>query len=177
MMLTVSVPADAKVLINDKPTTSTGTVRKFTSRGLEPGRVYTYHLKAEYEKDGQAMVKEKTVQVRVGESLAVTLGEADPEVKVAAKPAKTGLLVRVPADAKVFLAGQETKADGEVREFTTNRLAAGQRWEGYKVRVELERNGQKLAKEQTIDIEFGELKELTFDFGPTQVAQNQPAAP
>ena len=52
----------------------------------------------------------------------------------------------MPADAKVFLAGNESKSTGANREFVTTKLAAGQSWDNYTVRVELMRNGQTISK-------------------------------
>ena len=40
----VSLPADAQVFVNDRPTTSTGAERSYVSRGLEGGRTYAYQL-------------------------------------------------------------------------------------------------------------------------------------
>ena len=37
-----------------------------------------------------------------------------------------------------------TKQTGEIREFATNRLAAGQTWSNYTVRVEVTRDGKTL---------------------------------
>ncbi len=41
-MLTVSVPADARVFVNGHATTSTGETRTYISRNLRPGATYTY---------------------------------------------------------------------------------------------------------------------------------------
>ena len=83
---------------------------------------------------------------------------------------KTKVTVRVPADAKLFLSGHETQSTGEVREFTTIQLEAGQTWNGYTVRVELTRNGQTLSKDQTISLNAGDSRELSFDFDTDKVA-------
>ena len=48
----------------------------------------------------------------------------------------TSLTLRVPADAKVFLAGNATGSTGEVRHFETATLAAGQVWRNYEVKVQ-----------------------------------------
>ena len=92
---------------------------------------------------------------------------------VAAKPAvKTSLTLHVPADAKITLAGIDTKQSGEVRQFATSRLAAGQSWDGYKVAVELNKNGQTLHEERTIKLVGGEDQELSINFDSTHVAKN-----
>jgi uncharacterized protein (TIGR03000 family) len=85
---------------------------------------------------------------------------------------KTSLTIHVPADAKVSLAGVDTKQSGEVRQFATTRLAAGQTWDSYKVAVELNKNGQTLHEERTIKLIGGEAQELSIDFDGPKVATN-----
>ena len=92
---------------------------------------------------------------------------------VASAPAvKTSLTIHVPADAKITLAGVDTKQTGELRQFATTRLAAGQTWDGYKVVVEMNKNGQTLHEERTIKLIGGEAQELSINFDSTAVAKN-----
>jgi uncharacterized protein (TIGR03000 family) len=77
---------------------------------------------------------------------------------------KTRLTLHVPTDAVVTLAGVPTKQTGEVRQYTTTRLASGQVWGDYKVVVSLERNGQTLRQERTIQLTGGQSQELSIDF-------------
>ena len=53
-LLTVSVPADARVLVNGVPTRSTGDVRRYVSRNLNPGFSYTYEVTTEATVNGSA---------------------------------------------------------------------------------------------------------------------------
>jgi len=71
--LVVSVPADAKLLIDDAVTASTSTRRVFISPALPVGREFTYTLKATYTKDGKPVVVSKDVTVRAGAEIAVTM--------------------------------------------------------------------------------------------------------
>jgi uncharacterized protein (TIGR03000 family) len=92
---------------------------------------------------------------------------------VASAPAvKTSLTLHVPADAKITLAGVDTKQSGDVRQFATTRLAAGQTWDSYKVVVEMNKNGQTLHEERTIKLIGGEAQELSINFDSTNVAKN-----
>ncbi len=85
-------------------------------------------------------------------------------VTIAARPSvKTKLTLHVPAEAKVTLAGAETKQTGEVRTYATEGLKPGQHWDGYTVRVELEQNGKTLVEEKTLNIEGGKDYELSFE--------------
>ena len=85
---------------------------------------------------------------------------------------KTMLTIHVPADAKISLAGVDTKQSGETRQFATTRLAAGQTWDSYKVVVEMNKNGQTLHEERTIKLIGGEAQELSINFDSTAVAKN-----
>ena len=78
--------------------------------------------------------------------------------------------MNVPADAKVFLAGKETTTKGPVREFATTKLASGDAWKDYTVRVEIERGGRTLTKEETVSVAAGESRELIFNFDAPEVA-------
>ena len=44
VVFTVNVPAGAKVIVNDRPTTSTGEFRKFESTGVQLGAAYGYRV-------------------------------------------------------------------------------------------------------------------------------------
>lgn len=94
---------------------------------------------------------------------------------VAATPAvRTRLTLRVPADAKVTLAGVETKQTGEVRQFATSKLASGQVWDGYKVVIETTRDGKTVRQERTLTLTGGQDQELAVNFNSDsthQVAQ------
>ncbi len=88
---------------------------------------------------------------------------------------KTTLILNVPADAKVRLAGNLTSQTGEVREYDTNRLPAGQAWENYTISVEATINGEVKTQEKTITLYAGDERKLDFDFGNTAPA-NRTAA-
>lgn len=170
--LTVEVPENAKVLVNGMATKSTGNTRRFVSRGLQDGLTYSYLVRVEAEVDGELKTAEREVRMQRGqnENLSFDFKEA---ANVAGKPepTRTTLLLNVPAEAKVFLAGRETNAKGAKREFTTTRLTAGDEWANYTVRIELERDGQTLTREHNVALKAGETKELNVDFNAEMVAQ------
>jgi uncharacterized protein (TIGR03000 family) len=103
-------------------------------------------------------------RVVVRESKPVTIAKSLPAVK-------TRLTLRVPAEAKVTLAGVETKQTGEVRQFSTSKLSAGQVWEDYTVVVEMNRDGQVVREERTLKLTGGMPQELAIDFAENQLAQ------
>jgi uncharacterized protein (TIGR03000 family) len=71
--IVVELPADAKLLIDNEATTSTGSSRVFTSPTLNPGKEYHYTLKAELVRDGKPVKAEKVVTVKAGVITPVTL--------------------------------------------------------------------------------------------------------
>jgi uncharacterized protein (TIGR03000 family) len=162
-MILVNVPTDAKVFVNGMATTSQGEQRSFVSRGLSTGYRYTYEVRVQAKRDGQTVEQVKTVQLRAGDNvdLAFDLPKGGLE---------TVLTVHVPADAKVFLGGNETSATGTVRTFSTSTLPAGQEWANYKVRVEFERNGEVVSREEVVSLKAGDDRTLRFDLDTEKVA-------
>jgi uncharacterized protein (TIGR03000 family) len=82
-----------------------------------------------------------------------------PVMVAAQSPApvvKTELTLQVPADAKVTLAGVPTKQTGEIRHFTTTKLASGQAWQNYQIVVEMARDGQVVREERKITLTGGQ---------------------
>jgi len=168
--LTVNVPTDAKVFINDRPTTTEGASRQYVSRGLEPYARYTYQVKAVVYRNGQPLTQTRFVAVSAGEEASVDFGFGSRQFEsVAGRP--TTLRLHVPNDATVTLAGSPTKATGDVRIFTTNLLANGQTWDDYKVEVSVERDGQVVTREKSLSLVAGQSQTVRFDFdGESRVA-------
>jgi uncharacterized protein (TIGR03000 family) len=84
------------------------------------------------------------------------------------------LTLHVPADAKVTLAGVETKQTGEVRQFATSKLASGQNWNDYKIVVETTQDGKVQREERTNTLTGGQNHDLAVNFtndSSQQVAQ------
>ena len=163
-LLTVSVPTNARVLVNGVPTRSTGDVRRYVSRNLNPGFSYTYEVTTEASINGQPVTQSKTVHLRAGEEATLAFDMQAQEA------VETALTLHVPTDAKVYLAGNETRGQGPVRTFRTTKLNGGKAWSQYVVRVTVVREGEDLTKEETITLRAGDQTELTFDFDVDQVA-------
>ena len=86
-------------------------------------------------------------------------------------PPATLLRLSVPADAKVVLEDTDTRLTGSERTFRTARLAEGEVWSNYCVRVVVEHaGGQATVQEKHLDLRGGEAHELRFDFGETRLA-------
>jgi uncharacterized protein (TIGR03000 family) len=84
VMLSVSVPADAKVFVNGRATASSGELRQFTSAGLKQDAAYRYQVRVELVRDGKPVSQEKTVSLAVGSTGSLEFSET-PEVQVADK--------------------------------------------------------------------------------------------
>jgi len=69
----VSLPADAKLMIDDETTSSTSAQRVFVSPNLPTGKEFHYTLKAEIVVNGKAVVVTERVAVKAGEQSRITL--------------------------------------------------------------------------------------------------------
>jgi uncharacterized protein (TIGR03000 family) len=79
--LYVTLPADAKLTIDDRPTASTSESRLFESPSLPPGKTFHYVLKATVVRGGKTETVTKKVAVRAGEDTRVKI--EIPEAAVA----------------------------------------------------------------------------------------------
>ena len=71
--IVVSLPADAKLMIDDEATTSTSAQRVFVSPNLPKGKEFHYTLKAEIVVNGKPTVVTERVAVKAGEESRITL--------------------------------------------------------------------------------------------------------
>lgn len=156
-ILTLDVPAEAKVFINDKLTTTEGTRRSYASRNLDHGQEYRYRVKVVTQVEGQEVVKSRVIKMRGGETNLVAFN-FDPVI--------TRVVVSVPKDAKVKIDGKETSAEGSYRSFSTEKLKSGI-WDDYSVEVSVVRDGKTLTRTETFDLAAGEFRFFEFDFDQT----------
>jgi uncharacterized protein (TIGR03000 family) len=64
--ITVTVPADARVLVDGTPTSSTGTYRRFHSPPLDPGSTYSYKFSVRWNEAGKEVTQTRSVDVTAG---------------------------------------------------------------------------------------------------------------
>jgi uncharacterized protein (TIGR03000 family) len=176
-MLSVSVPASAKIFVNDKPTSTPGELRQFVSRNLTPGYRYTYRVRAEWEQDGQLVSRVKSVDLRAGNATRIDFtaehnqtenvtAEQKPEEPAGA----TKVTIHLPADATLFLSDRQSRQAGETRTFTTTSLAKGDVWEDYTIRAVAVRNGRTVERAKTITLRRGDNHDVRFDFDAPSLA-------
>ncbi|MFM8328369.1 MAG: TIGR03000 domain-containing protein, partial [Pirellulaceae bacterium] len=153
--LYVQVPESAKVFINGKATTSTGATRHYVSRGVEAGSSYRFEIRAEVGDGEQKQVEERSVVIAGGrrETVQIAFREVPRQLE-------TKVTLRVPADAKVTLAGNSTESHGALRTFTTANLKEGMVWDDYT--IEVTHQGQ--TKKQALRLVAGDQLELAFQF-------------
>jgi uncharacterized protein (TIGR03000 family) len=60
------LPADAKLYVDGRLTTVSGTERVFTTPPLSPGQKFYYAVKAEIMVDGQPVLEEKRIVIEAG---------------------------------------------------------------------------------------------------------------
>ena len=75
--INIRVPTDAKVWFDGQSTRQQGTFRQFVSPPIQPGRDYTYDIKAEWNDNGKTVTKKKTVTVHAGERLTLDMLKGD----------------------------------------------------------------------------------------------------
>jgi uncharacterized protein (TIGR03000 family) len=83
--LTIVVPTEAKLFIEDQPTQLRGTRRDFVSPRLTPGQEYLYTLRVEISRNGQKLTKTQQFPVKAGQHAVVEFGMSalDPNELVA----------------------------------------------------------------------------------------------
>jgi uncharacterized protein (TIGR03000 family) len=78
--LIVNLPAQARLLVDDQPTSSTSTLRQLQTPPLTYGSTYTYVLRAEIDRNGQTLTQTQRVVVRPGAQTRVSFDFAGRSV-------------------------------------------------------------------------------------------------
>jgi len=172
----VAVPENAKLFINGQQSDLTGGLRTFAAKGLADDKQYAYEVKMIVEEAGRPKEQTKTVWLVAGEEQTVsfnaagTTAVADSDEPADLPQVATNLTLRVPADAKVWIEGHLTASTGAVRNFGTKRLAQGQEWNDYEVRVVTVVAGQEQAVVKKLTLTGGTNTDVTLDPGATSPA-------
>jgi uncharacterized protein (TIGR03000 family) len=89
--LVVAVPEDAEVWLEGAKTQQGGTMRRYVSPPLVPGKEYAYEVRARWTADGHTVERSKTVTVRAGERVDVDFAaEPGRESLPAPRPLPSG---------------------------------------------------------------------------------------
>lgn len=164
--IVVYVPEAATVFVNGHRMKTPGEVRRFVSDRLKPGKAYAYELRAEMVRNGKKLVRTEHIDLKAGrvEEIDFDFSDTVPAMQpVVGTNPDTLLTVVVPADAMVFLNGEDSVSVGNVRRFVTNDLGVGKTWKDYEIRVEFERNGKTIVETKKINLFSGEKQEVEFE--------------
>jgi uncharacterized protein (TIGR03000 family) len=71
--MTVNVPEDAKVYLQDQLMTITGAQRRFVTPELRVGAQHIYSVRVEVERDGRTISKTTQAPIVVGQDVEVTV--------------------------------------------------------------------------------------------------------
>ena len=82
----VIVPADARVWFDDAPTQQTGSVRIFDTPTLEPGRSYSYQVRAQWTENGREVMQTRVARVHPGDAVTVDFTTPMPRPDTATNP-------------------------------------------------------------------------------------------
>jgi uncharacterized protein (TIGR03000 family) len=77
--LRIRLPADARLSVDGQKTKQTGSLRRFHSPPLTPGKNYSYTFQWTFRKDGKIFKGTKIVRVRAGDDKEVDLMKEDVE--------------------------------------------------------------------------------------------------
>lgn len=83
--LIIDLPADATLTINDQATTLTSSQRVFQSPPLDAARSYVYNLSATSIQNGISRTVTRTVPIKAGQTVKVSLEFSLPTTDTAAK--------------------------------------------------------------------------------------------
>ena len=91
-------------------------------------------------------------------------GAAAEEVTYRIDASSVLFTVNVPADAKVFINGNETKSSGARRTYVSRGLEADQRYK-YEVKAEIQRDGKTVSDTKVVLVSGGDRTPIRFNFG------------
>ena len=89
-------------------------------------------------------------------------------------PGATILAVEVPADARVFVNGLPTQTSGSFRQYVSRGLQAGQQYT-YRMRAEVERDGQLRSETRAVTVQAGERAQVAFPLLAPNPVETLPA--
>lgn len=84
------------------------------------------------------------------------------------EPRSSGITVRVPYEAKIFVNGHEMNGRGYIRRFSSEPLVDGKIYK-YEVRAEIVQNGEKISKTELVQLQPGKLTNIDMDLSAVQL--------
>jgi uncharacterized protein (TIGR03000 family) len=171
VFLEIRVPnPDADISIGGEKTTQKGTIRRYLSPTITPGRTYTYEIDARWMENGREVTRMRNLQVMAGQRLGIDLARPTPQTMPADQvtqerrsqyfaPEMNGgqalLEVRAPANAELTIGGQGTMQKGPTRLFVSPPIEPGLTYT-YEVTAKWMDNGKPVTRTKTVEIRAGQ---------------------
>jgi uncharacterized protein (TIGR03000 family) len=155
----VRLPADARLVVEDREIPGAGPVRVFVSPPLEPGKEYVYDLVIEMNRNGKVVSDRQTIRFQAGKTANVTFAEprADSPAPPLAKPMASRIRVRMPDGATLYVEGRPWATP-----VVQTPPLDPTRTHYYQLRVEVVRDGRRTVA--TREVAFRAGQDLTIDF-------------
>jgi uncharacterized protein (TIGR03000 family) len=156
-VLTIVLPPDARLIVNDEPTPVASGKQAFLAPGLDSGRDYTYTMKATRKRGEKLEAVTRRVTVRAGDRLDVDFRTsfAEAATEHIARSPETTLTVVLPEGARLRIDGQLIEDTSRTQVFAIPFLAEGQEHR-YTVSASVRRNGRVASVERRVTVAYGQ---------------------
>ncbi len=154
--MVVNADPGMRITVNDQPVALKGSEESFTTPDLEPGRKYSYVIKAEGMGNGERTTTVKKVYVVAGEETRVDL-----RLQTTAREAAAKVTVLLPEDARLFVDDVPYPAMQEKVTFETPKLEPERNYY-YTLRAEVVQDGKVYRDTRRVDLAAG--KEVKVEF-------------
>jgi uncharacterized protein (TIGR03000 family) len=159
----VKLPADARLFVDGRALSATGTARWFQTPALETGREFYYTVKVEAVRDGEKVSKTERVYVAANRTARVDFSDLGWETAKDAEPAAPAkVTVELPSDAKLYVDDVACPLSSATRSFQTPELRPGQKY-AYTLRAEVVRDGKTVTKVRKVEMRSGASVTVKFE--------------
>ena len=172
-MVKLEMPAGAVLFVNDRQIEP---APSFLTPELKAGEVCEYDFRVEVPRGGKVAIRTRRLTLRAGSVVRLAFEDmafAGEREKGSAEnvPASTRIIVRLPADARLYVHGEFCPLTSSTRAFVTARLEPGTKY-FYTLRAELVRDGRKLSESRRVTFKAGERITVNFNnLGTTQTSR------
>lgn len=120
VLLTVHVPPNAEVWVDDQKTNQTGNIRTFISPALNADKDFVYHIRARWTEDGRQVEKNRKLDVHAGDRFFVNFMK--PRSESMGTPGQTGEEPRSPSGERSREQRGQSTDDRTSRENNADRV-------------------------------------------------------
>ncbi|HEV3255501.1 MAG TPA: TIGR03000 domain-containing protein [Gemmataceae bacterium] len=156
--LTLALPRDARLMVNDEATAVTSSRPVFTAPDLKAGQKYTYTLTATITRDGKTRSVSRQVVVRAGDNVQVNLSPVEdktPAVARAPAGSQASLTLALPRDARLTVNDEPTAVTSDRPTFIAPGLKPGQKY-AYALKATFTRGGKLQTVTRRVTIRAGD---------------------